>query len=264
MVAAPLAQVAASVETLPSKPALAALGDDATVARVDRDAATPEALAPALRDLLGAVVDAVGPEGIRAVTSLDGVTDLASARAAAGTYLVAPAAFSFAQVAAVFGPPADGDGDGATTIKDADDLSAKLTSAFQAREDPAAIEKRLRASRGVSEWGAVFGVAPRRSPRATRARPPSTRRSCARRCARRSARTRTPPSPRPTTHHAPEEREAARAGGGAARAAATSRRRTKRRSLQRRPKGASGSRSGWFHSGGYEAAAVGVAAAGDS
>ena len=161
MVAAPLARVAASVETLPSKPALVALGDDATVARVDHDAATPEALAPALRDLLGAVVDAVGPEGIRAVTSLDGVTDLAGARAAAGTYLVAPAAFSFAQVAAVFGPPT---GDDATTIKDADDLSAKLTSAFRAREDPAAIEKRLRASRGVSEWGAVFGVAPEEKP----------------------------------------------------------------------------------------------------
>lgn len=164
MVAAPLARVAASVETLPSKPALVALGDDATVARVDHDAATPEALAPALRDLLGAVVDAVGPEGIRAVTSLDGVTDLAGARAAAGTYLVAPAAFSFAQVAAVFGPPTGGDGDDATTIKDADDLSAKLTSAFKAREDPAAIEKRLRASRGVSELGAVFGVAPEEKP----------------------------------------------------------------------------------------------------
>lgn len=164
VVAAPLAQVAASVETLPSKPALAALGDAATVARVDSDVPTPEALAPALRDLLGPVVDAVGPEDIRAVTSLDGVTDLAGARAAAGTYLVAPAAFSFAQVAAVFSPPADGDGDGATTIKDADDLSAKLTSAFQAREDPAAIEKRLRASRGVSEWGAVFGMAPEGQP----------------------------------------------------------------------------------------------------
>lgn len=159
MVAAPLAQVAASVETLPSKPALAALGDDATVARFDSDAPTPETLGFELRALLGAVVDAVGPEGIRAVTSLDGVTDIAGARAAAGWYVSAPAAaFSFAQVAAVFGPPT-GAAD-ATTIKDADDLSAKLTSAFQAREDPAAIEKLLRASRGVSEWGAVFGVAP--------------------------------------------------------------------------------------------------------
>jgi hypothetical protein len=34
------------------------------------------------------------------------------------------------------------------TIKDADDLSARLTSAFQSREDPALLEKRLRASRG--------------------------------------------------------------------------------------------------------------------
>jgi hypothetical protein len=158
VVAAPLSQVAASVESLASKPALTALGDDATVARFESDAATTDALALHLRAHLGAVVDSAGVEGIRAVTSLDGVTTLAAARAAEGTWLVAPAAFSFAQVAAVFGSPVDPAHGSA--LKDGDDLSSKLTSAFQAREDPAAIEKRLRASRGVSEWGAVFGFTP--------------------------------------------------------------------------------------------------------
>jgi len=156
VVAAPLAQVAASVEPLASKPALSALGDDATVARFECDAVNPGALAFELRGLLGAVVDAVPADGIRALDSLDGVDDLAAARKAPGTYVAAPKVMSFADVAAAFGAPAPAD---ATAIKNVDDLSAKLTSAFKSREDPATLEKRLRASRGMAEWGAVFGVA---------------------------------------------------------------------------------------------------------
>lgn len=155
VVAAPLAQVAASVEPLASKPALSALGDDATVARFESDAANPGALAFELRGLLGAVVDAVGPEGVRALDSLDGVTDLASAKKAPGVFLAAPAVMSFAGLAAAFGGGAPADGG---ALADADALSSKLTSAFKSREDPATLEKRLRASRGMEEWGAVFGV----------------------------------------------------------------------------------------------------------
>lgn len=157
VIAAPLAQVAASVEPLASRPALSALGDDATVARFECDAVNPGALAFELRGLLGAVADALDPEGIRAVDSLDGVADLAAARKAPGTYVAAPKVMSFADVAAAFGSPAPAD---ATAIKNVDDLSAKLTSAFKSREEPGTLEKRLRASRGMAEWGAVFGVAP--------------------------------------------------------------------------------------------------------
>jgi hypothetical protein len=91
LVAAPLAQVTASVEPLASKPALSALGDDCHPrARRHATRSTPSALSPALRGLLGAVVDAVGPEGLRALDSLDGVTDLASAREAPGHLPRAP------------------------------------------------------------------------------------------------------------------------------------------------------------------------------
>ncbi|XXX73479.1 hypothetical protein WMF30_38140 [Sorangium sp. So ce134] len=157
VVAAPLARVVASVEPLAVKPALSALGDDATVARFDAEASTPAALALELRERLGAVVDELGLEGLRAVDSLDGVADLEGARKAGGAYVSAPPAASFADAAALFGSARRAD---APAIATTDDLAAKLGAALDAREDSAAIETKLRASRGIAGWDALLGVAP--------------------------------------------------------------------------------------------------------
>ncbi|WP_437964761.1 hypothetical protein WMF04_34525 [Sorangium sp. So ce260] len=157
VVAAPLERVVASVEPLAVKPALSSLGDDATVARFEAEASTPGALALELRERLGAVVDEVGLEGLRAVDSLDGVADLEGARKAPGAYVSAPPAASFADAAALFGSARRAD---APAIKTADDLAAKLGAALDAREDAAAMETKLRASRGIAEWDALLGVKP--------------------------------------------------------------------------------------------------------
>jgi len=158
VVAAPLAQVAAAVAPLSPTAQLTALGDDATVLRVTLDADTPGALAFALRGVLGDVVDAVGPEGVRAITLLDGVVDLASARAAPGQYVSAPRMASFADAAAMFGgaPPVGGN-----AVKDMDDLSAQVSGAFAAREAVGPMEHLLRASQGVESWDAALGVGPK-------------------------------------------------------------------------------------------------------
>lgn len=157
VVAAPLARVAASVEPLAAKPALSALGAAATVARFESDAASPGALAFELRGLLGTVVDEVGPEGLRALQSLDGVADLDAARAAPGSWIVPPAIASFAAAAALLG---GGPRPDAAPVKDADELAAKVHAALDARDDATARENKLRASRGMAEWDAVFGVKP--------------------------------------------------------------------------------------------------------
>ncbi len=156
MVAAPLARVAASVEPLATKPALSALGDAGTVARFESDAASTGALAFELRGLLGPIVDEVGPEGLRVVDSADGIADLDAARTAPGSWIVPPAVASFAAAAAMFGAARH---EGAP-LKDADDLAAKVTAAIDARDDETHLENKLRASRGMSEWEAAFGVKP--------------------------------------------------------------------------------------------------------
>ena len=155
VIAAPLARVAASVEPLAVKPPLRALGEDAVVALVVTAADTPGALAFELRVLLGEVVDSVGPEGLRALESLDGVSDLERARKAPGVYVAAPPVATFAAAAALFGasPPPEG-----AALKGADALAAHLSEALDARQDTVTLERKLRASRGVADWSAVFGV----------------------------------------------------------------------------------------------------------